>query len=49
MINKYFFVLLKLLHAIAKSCQINLGVEKKRHVVQSLFAKIKYYKDEFAS
>ena len=49
MINAYFFLLLKLLHAITKSCQINCRIEEQRHAVKSFFVKIKYYMDKVSS
>ena len=43
----FFCLLLKLLHAITKSYQINWKKKGQRHAVQSFFAKIRYYKKFF--
>ena len=43
MINMSFFLPLKLFYAIVKSCLIKEKKEQN-HVVQSVFAKIRYYK-----
>ena len=39
MINAYFFLLLKLLHAIAKSCQINWRIERTKICGSIFFCK----------
>ena len=48
-ISTYFFLLLILLNAIAKSRKINCGgggEKEQRHVIKFIFAKIlRYYKD----
>ena len=45
MINIYFFLLLKIFNIVARSYKINWRAERaKRHVVQSVFAKIDFIK-----
>ena len=49
MINPYFFLLLNIFNTIARSHQINWRTERAEHKVQSVFAKMRYYKDKVAS
>ena len=49
MINPYFFVLLNIFNTVARSHQINWRTERAEHKVQSVFAKMRYYKDKVAS
>ena len=49
MINKYFFLLFKIFNTVARSHQINWRTGRAKHKVQSVFAKIRYYKDKVAS
>ena len=48
MISKYLFLLLELLYAIAKSCQINWRIEKTKTDGSIFFAKIELLIGNFA-
>ena len=49
MINIYFSLVLKISNTVARYYKINCRTERAKTVVQSAFAKIRYYKDKVAS